>query len=158
LGFCSSFLKRVFDLRCCRHHHLAAVAQRFVHLSAHPHRFEEPETKDNDYEVVWWDPRALGLNIPPSFGIRQEELLKESNDPKILKNDLESYESWRTRWDTVRQRAAQPSVIFRTATAQARNESNVLEIYRDVQVIELPRDPERPAGARFGALVHATLA
>ena len=29
---------------------------------------------------------------------------------------------------------------------------------RDVEVIELPRDPERPAGARFGALVHATLA
>ena len=27
-----------------------------------------------------------------------------------------------------------------------------------MEVIELPRDPERPAGARFGALVHATLA
>jgi len=122
------------------------------------HRFEEPETKDNDYGVVWWDPRALALNVPPSFGIRQEELLKESDDPEVLKKDLESYERWRTRWDNVRQRAAQPGIIFRTATAQARNESDVLELSGDVQVIELPRDPERPAGARFGALVHATLA
>ena len=122
------------------------------------HRFEEPETKDKDYGVAWWDPRALTLNVPQSFGIRQEELLKESDDPEVLKKDLESYKSWQTRWDNVRQRAAQPGVIFRTATAQARNDSDLGEPDRDVQVIELPRDPERPAGARFGALVHATLA
>jgi ATP-dependent exoDNAse (exonuclease V) beta subunit len=48
--------------------------------------------------------------------------------------------------------------MFRTATAQARKEFDVGEPDHDVQVIELPRDPERPASARFGALVHATLA
>jgi ATP-dependent exoDNAse (exonuclease V) beta subunit len=122
------------------------------------HRLEEPRTKDKGYGVAWWDPRALTLNVPQSFGIRQEELLKESDDPAVLKKDLKSYESWRTRWDNVRQRAAQPGVIFYTATAQARNDSDLGEPARDVQVIELPRDRERPAGARFGALVHATLA
>jgi len=101
---------------------------------------------------------VLTLNVPQSFGIRQEELLKESDDPKVLKKDLETYKNWQARRDNVRQRAAQPGVIFRTATAQARKESDVGEPDRDVQVIELPRDPERPAGARFGALVHATLA
>ncbi len=122
------------------------------------HRFQDPGTTDSDYRVAWWDPRALTLNVRQSFGIRQEELLKESDDPEVLKNDLESYESWQTRWGNVRQLAAQPSVVFRTATAQAQNDSNMCEPERDVQVIELPRDPERPAGARFGALVHATLA
>jgi ATP-dependent exoDNAse (exonuclease V) beta subunit len=122
------------------------------------HPFQEPGTKDNSYGVVWWDPRALTLNVPQSFGIRQEELLKESGDPEVLKRDLESYRSWETRRVNVRQRAARPGVIFRTATAQARSESDLGEPGSDVQVIELPRDPERPAGARFGALVHATLA
>ncbi|MGB9206026.1 MAG: UvrD-helicase domain-containing protein, partial [Terriglobales bacterium] len=40
------------------------------------HQFEEPETQDKGYGVAWWDPRALTLNVPQSFGIRQEELLK----------------------------------------------------------------------------------
>jgi ATP-dependent helicase/nuclease subunit A len=122
------------------------------------HQFEEPETKDKSYGVSWWDPRALTLNVPQSFGIRQEELLKESDDPEVLKKDLETYNNWQARRDNVRQRAAQPGVIFRTVTAQARKESDGDEPDREVQVIELPRDPERPAGARFGALVHATLA
>jgi ATP-dependent helicase/nuclease subunit A len=122
------------------------------------HRFGELGTKNKGYGVAWWDPRALTLNVPQSFGIRQEELLKESDNPEILKKDLETYKSWQTRWDDVRQHAAQPGVIFRTATAEARNESALSEPDRDVQVIELPRDPKRPAGARFGALVHATLA
>ena len=45
--------------------------------------------------MAWWDPRALTLNVPQSFGIRQEELLKESDDPEVLKKDLETYKSWR---------------------------------------------------------------
>ena len=122
------------------------------------HRFQKPGTKETDYEVAWWDPRALTLNVPQSFGIRQEELLKESNDPEVLKKDLETYNSWQAQWDNVRRRAAQPGVALRTATAQARDDSDLGVPSPDVQVVELPRDPERPIGARFGALVHATLA
>ena len=122
------------------------------------HRFQEATTKNESYGVTWWDPRALTLNIPQSFGIRQEELLKEHDDPEVLKKDLETYQNWQSRWDNVRQRAARPSLIFRTATAQARMEPSVDEPERDVQLIEMERDPKRPAGARFGALVHATLA
>lgn len=122
------------------------------------HRFGELATKNKGYRVVWWDPRALTLNVPQSFGIRQEELLKKSENPEVLKNDLETYRTWQTRWDDVRQRAAQPGVIFRTATAQARSEFDLGEPGSDVEVIELPRDPDRPSGPRFGALVHATLA
>jgi ATP-dependent helicase/nuclease subunit A len=122
------------------------------------HRFQKPGVRESDYEVAWWDPRALILNVPQSFGIRQEELLKEPDDPEVLKRDLETYNSWQARWDNVRQRAAQPSAVFRTATAQARNDSDLGVPHADVQIVELPRDPERPPGARFGALVHATLA
>ena len=120
--------------------------------------FQGPESKDNRYGVVWWDPRALTLNVPQSFGIRQEELLKESDDPEVLKRDLEAYRNWETRRSSVRQQAAKPGVIFRTATAEARSESILGEPGRIVEVIKLGRDLNRPSGPRFGALVHATLA
>jgi ATP-dependent helicase/nuclease subunit A len=122
------------------------------------HRFEDDEKKSKGYGVTWWDPRALTLKVPQSFGIRQEELLGESKDPTVLKNDLNRYENWREKWDKVRQAAARPSMVFRTATAESQNEPDSAETQPEVQVIELPSESDRPAGARFGALVHATLA
>lgn len=110
----------------------------------------------NAYGVVWWDPRTLTLNVPQSFGIRQEELLKEPDDPEVLRNDLERYNNWRTRWDAVRQQAAKAGIVFCSVTAQARTKA--ADPVPDVELVELPRDASRPAGPRFGALVHATLA
>src|SRR5262249_30840584 len=40
------------------------------------HCFSEPNNAGAGYRVTWWDPRALTLDVPQSFGIRQEELLK----------------------------------------------------------------------------------
>jgi ATP-dependent helicase/nuclease subunit A len=122
------------------------------------HRFQELGTDDNTYGVAWWDPRALTLNVPQSYGIRQEELLKESDDPEVLTRDLGAYRNWETRKSNVRQQAAKPSVIFRTASTEARSEPILGEPGSIVEVIELPRDINRPSGPRFGALVHATLA
>jgi len=122
------------------------------------HRFYDPQNERETYRVVWWDPRALALGIPQPFGIRQEELLKESSDPTILLKDLENYDRWVTRWNNVRDLAAKESVKFCRATAQARLESYPSELECAVKVIELQRDADRPTGARFGALVHAILA
>ncbi|HEY1939977.1 MAG TPA: hypothetical protein VGJ33_18765 [Candidatus Angelobacter sp.] len=83
--------------------------------------------------------------------------MKELNDPKILEADLRKYESWRTRWDNVRQQAAIPSFRFYTATAQSRQQWGEATV-PDVEVLDLSRDPARPTGAHFGALVHATVA
>src|SRR5262249_3423795 len=122
------------------------------------HQFESPDRKDNGYGVVWWDPRALTLGVPQSFGIRQEELLKESDDPEIAKKTLNDYQRWKSHWNDIKDEAAKPGVVFRTATAHARIGSMCDAHAQQVRVIELPRDPGRPAGARFGTLVHATLA
>jgi ATP-dependent helicase/nuclease subunit A len=73
-----------------------------------------------------------------------------------LRKDLETYQNWRTRWDGVRQRASMASVNFRTARDQARTDLG--ELKPKLEVIEVSRDVERPAGVRFGALVHAALA
>ena len=121
------------------------------------HRFAEKNKRDAEYGVVWWDPRALTLGVPQSFGIRQEELLKEPDDPEVLKNDLKSYEGWRTSWDAVKKKAGIASVVFRTATAESRRD-DFEGSPPEVELVELPRQGDRPRGARFGALVHATLA
>ena len=120
------------------------------------HRFEEPVNGTTGYGVTWWDPRALTLGVPQSFGIRQEELLKESKDPEVLRKDLETHQNWRTRWDNVRQQASQASFKFRTARDQAR--TDLADLESEVQVIEIPPNGDRPAGMRFGALVHAAMA
>jgi ATP-dependent helicase/nuclease subunit A len=122
------------------------------------HRFDQSENMNDSYGVTWWDPRALTLGVPQSFGIRQEELLKESKDPEILKKDLETYQNWRRRWDGVRLRASLASVNFRTTRDQARIDPSPGDLEPEVQVIEVSRDVGRPAGVRFGALVHAALA
>jgi ATP-dependent exoDNAse (exonuclease V) beta subunit len=122
------------------------------------HNFDDPQTELDTYGVVWWDPRALNLGFPQSFGIRQQELLKESSDPTILSRDLENYQQWVTRGKCVREIAAKESVMYRSVTAQAQSESYPSELECGVEVIELQRDADRPTGARFGALVHAILA
>jgi len=126
-------------------------------VSPGSHHFAEPGKKDAEYSVVWWDPRALTLDVPQRFGLRQEELLKEPEDPEVLRHDLRDYEHWRKNWDEVRKKASAPSVIFRTVTAEAHKDPGEGSTSA-VELIELPRERERPFGARFGALVHATLA
>ena len=105
------------------------------------HRFEEAGNEKSHYGVTWWDPRALTLGVPQSFGIRQEELLKESKFPEILRKDLEAYQNWRTRWDGVKQQASQASVNFCTARDQAH--TDLVEFKAEIEVIEVPRDVER---------------
>jgi len=106
------------------------------------------------YDVTWWDPKMLKLGVRQSFGIRQEELLAGA-DPETLKSDLEAYQHWRRQVANVLDHGAKPSQIVRTATNQARKESG--DGFPNVTLVELPRNKERPVGARFGALVHATL-
>ena len=123
------------------------------------HCFKDVDDKEKkEYGVTWWDPRVLTLNVPQSFGIRQEELLKESEDTSVLEKDLERYQSWMMKWNAVRQEAGKPSIVFRTATAHAQIKPQPTATRREVSVLELSSDPDRPTGARFGALVHATLA
>jgi ATP-dependent exoDNAse (exonuclease V) beta subunit len=125
------------------------------------------------YSVVWWDPKTLELGIKPSFGRRYEQLIGKDVEPAVVENDRQAYENWRaSREEAVRSGSA-PSVIIRTATEQAAIEVTDAEpagaggqpsLFArelgdlDVDVIELARDTGRPAGARYGALLHALFA
>ena len=117
----------------------------------------EPST---GYSVVWWDPNALALGIEARFGIRQAELLSKDVPPDVVDGDLDRYRAWRRRRDDIVAEAAVPSVAVVTVTELARRQiaDLVPPPTAEPELLELDRGDRRPAGPRFGALVHAVLA
>jgi ATP-dependent exoDNAse (exonuclease V) beta subunit len=128
----------------------------------------EPEP----YGVVWWDPGDRGklkLGAEMQFGIRQKDLLQDS-DREVVEADRKVYADWRASRDEAVARGSQPSLVVKTATewAAAAGEDEAGLPSRDpvgterprsqVAIVEVERDLERPAGPRYGALVHAVLA
>ena len=112
------------------------------------------------YSVVWWDPNALELDVEARFGIRQAELLSKDVPRDVVDEDLERYRAWRRRRDDTVAEAAVPSVEVVTVTELARRQiaDLVPAPTAEPELLELEPDARRPAGPRFGALVHAVLA
>ena len=107
------------------------------------------------YDVVWWDPALLRLDALPRFGIRQEELLGKEADRALVDRHLQAVAAWQAGRDAAIAAGAQPSASIATATAFAQSGAAPPAA---VDLVELPRASGRPAGPRFGALVHAVLA
>ena len=112
------------------------------------------------YSVVWWDPHALALDVEARFGIRQAELLSKDVPQDVVDGDLDRYRAWRRRRDETVAEAAVPSVEVVTVTELARRQiaDLVPSPAAEPELLELDRGGRRPAGPRFGALVHAVLA
>ena len=117
------------------------------------------------YTVVWWDPNALALDIEARFGIRQAELLSKDVSQDVVDRDLARYRAWRSRRDRTVAEAAAPSVEVVTVTELAHRQIAGLAPVSmpEPELLELDRGggrggARRPAGPRFGALVHAVLA
>ena len=135
------------------------------------------ESSDAGYPVVWWDPHQLALGAGSLVGIRRQELLSKDAPEDVVEADLERYRTWRRGREATVERAARPSLVLTTATERARagagrratgdqpaigggnadGDTGFGEAPVAVTVVELERAPERPAGKRFGALVHRVL-
>ena len=130
-------------------------------------------SSDAGYPVVWWDPHQLALDAGAPVGIRRQELLSKEAPDEVVEADLERYRAWRRRREVTVERAARPSLVLATATewaqagpgepaggdapAGAGGEARAAGPHA-VTVVELERAAARPAGKRFGTLVHAVLA
>ena len=108
------------------------------------------------HHFVWWDPRDLELGAEAPLGIRRSELIVKDVPAQIVDDDLAVYNAWSKARETATAAGAQPSIAAQTVTSSAKTPA-IVDGWQ-VQMIEIARASDRPAGLRFGALVHAALA
>jgi ATP-dependent exoDNAse (exonuclease V) beta subunit len=112
---------------------------------------------DAPFEVVWWDPATLQLGAEPPFGLRRQELIAKDVEPEIVADGQRRYIAWRIARDRAVADARRPSLLVRTVTQWSATRP-ADERHPAVDVITLPDADGRPAGRRYGTLVHAALA
>jgi ATP-dependent helicase/nuclease subunit A len=125
------------------------------------HRFGDG---DDVHEVVWWDPFALQLDVAAPYGLRREELIAKNVPDHVIDEGTRRYEAWRDERQAALARGRAPWAAVSTMTEWAAAEAagmfelGPLEGVPEAEVVTIPLAPGRPAGARFGTLVHAALA
>jgi len=111
------------------------------------------------HRVVWWDPSALALRVEESMGLRQDALLRADESGTVSRRGADLYNRWKNRREQAVTAARVPSIKLATVTelaqaGAARSDDNAAV---EIQIEQTPRDPNRPRGVRFGALVHAIM-
>jgi hypothetical protein len=118
---------------------------------------------------VWWDPRALRLNVEESVGLRQQRLLEVDEEGVSSERGVRAHETWQAERARVRAAAAVPAMTIVTATSWAASgvttgggasigDGVAGAVGGEVTLEAVGDVADRPHGARFGALVHAVLA
>jgi len=112
------------------------------------------------HRVVWWDPATLILDREADVGLRQEKILVADEGGVAAEEGIRAHAEWQARRQETRGLAAQESLRALPVTTLVRDPSSrsALELSGEVLHLEVAGRGERPAGRRFGALVHAALA
>jgi ATP-dependent exoDNAse (exonuclease V) beta subunit len=114
---------------------------------------------DDRYDVVWWDPGRLALDVQPLFGLRRREVLEDAGRA-VVEADRQRHDEWQQARRATLARGARPSISLELVTERARRspaEGEAAEAAA-VEVVQAAAGVSRPSGARFGTLVHAALA
>jgi ATP-dependent exoDNAse (exonuclease V) beta subunit len=112
------------------------------------------------HRVVWWDPASLNLDADEAMGLRQHRLLEADESGQVSQEGIRAYEEWRARRESMLGRGRRPLRRLETATELARSamrEEIAIHEAAEITLERLEREPTRPSGPRFGALVHAIL-
>jgi ATP-dependent exoDNAse (exonuclease V) beta subunit len=103
------------------------------------------------HHVAWWDPALLNLQVEGTFGLRQEELLREGLEAAPGRT---RYQSWKSAREESVEQGHKPTLNVFVATQGFEPPPG----YADrVQTEQVPRVSPRPGGPRFGTLVHLVL-
>jgi len=111
------------------------------------------QAREGGHPVAWFDPAVLDLSPPENFGVRQEHLLAEPKDPAIVPEDLGRHRRWRQALAEAQARGIVPAARVAIVTTLEDDPPAAALIADEA----LPRAAGRPAGKRFGALVHDVL-
>ncbi len=112
------------------------------------------------YDVVWWDPRCLTLDVQRVYGLRREDLIQDPGR-EMVDADRGRYDAWLASRQAALEQGARPSLRVRTVTEWARatpEGDEIAALAREVELVTAASGAPRPGGPRFGTLVHATLA
>jgi ATP-dependent helicase/nuclease subunit A len=117
------------------------------------------------YSVVWWDPLALDRPGDDTRGLRRDDLIAKDARPEDVAADRARYQGWLDNRAAVQAVATQPSMTVLTATefvkrVDGANQAATSSDDADsaVTILDASTPGPRPAGRRFGILVHALLA
>jgi ATP-dependent exoDNAse (exonuclease V) beta subunit len=114
-----------------------------------------------EHRVVWWDPTVLKLNLQETTGIRQRKLLEADDGSGRSAESQQAYERWAAAKRAALDEASTPSIVVKAVTELAHEQAVVSAKRSDgalrVFVEQVPREPARPSGVRFGTLVHAII-
>jgi ATP-dependent exoDNAse (exonuclease V) beta subunit len=125
-----------------------------------PGRHAFGDGRDGSYDVTWWDPRRLALDVRRVYGLRREDLIEDPGR-ETVQADRGRYDDWLTGRRQAQEQGARPSLLVRVATEWARaapEGEDATALVRDVAVVGAGPRGARPGGPRFGTLVHAALA
>ncbi|HEY7500189.1 MAG TPA: UvrD-helicase domain-containing protein [Vicinamibacterales bacterium] len=131
------------------------------------HRFASPASRTSSsgaYSVTWWDPRTLALGAESSFGLTRDDLIVKDGDMFAVEERLADYERWKAHRAAAIAGASRPTLRVATATAWAHDRQSEEGFEHEdtvvsaIETVAVARAGDRPAGVRFGTLVHATLA
>jgi len=103
--------------------------------------------------VVWWDPAILDLEAPRDFGLRQKHILAPDAVAGAADEGEASYTEWQERRAAALSAGCQPSLKVRLASYA--DEGPDIEFPVELETTD--RIAGRPAGRRFGTLVHTVL-
>ncbi|HEV8392805.1 MAG TPA: 3'-5' exonuclease, partial [Vicinamibacterales bacterium] len=115
-------------------------------------------------EIVWWDPFALHLDVAPPYGLRREELIEKSVPEPVIAEGTQRFERWRDEREAALARGRAPWAAVSTMTEWAAGDAagvldgGPLDGVPESEVVTVSAHAGRPAGPRFGTLVHAALA
>jgi ATP-dependent exoDNAse (exonuclease V) beta subunit len=117
---------------------------------------------DDEVSVVWWAPDELALGAQASFGLRRDDLIVRDVSPTVLRKRLDDHEAWQAARAAALTTGSVPSLAVTTVTEWAAaiggEEPPPAVAGIDVTLETAVSTGRRPAGPRFGTLVHALLA
>jgi len=111
--------------------------------------------------LVWWDPSALRLDVQEEVGSRQERILVADEGGVAATEGIEAHQRWQKGREAAVEsgRISSLSVGIVTELSATNLERSGVDRLPSVAVQEIETDRRgRPAGRRFGLLVHAVLA
>ena len=111
--------------------------------------------EEGDHKVVWWDPSKLRLDVQANFGLQQEQILSRDEGGESAQAGMDRYREWLERRNKDLTTGAEPEFELLTVTEELILRPPPKRFDIGVEILE--KTEGRPAGARFGTLVHTVL-